>query len=331
MKQLFFISLLLAFISCSQVDRVEESIQEMHTSASQTRSMAMDIDKDELENSPLLNELRSFNDSLNAVTHAAEANSFFPYIIQKKTAEVEVVDMVAYVIGYDLAKRAGLSHQEATTLALVKSGIASICEAISSIAPKLPPVATRTFKDYENVLSAAIHQPSYSILARSQYEQLGDMRMFENYRNYFTTGINHNLLINKYRAGLSSEDIIIDMFDNNTRDIIYSDDFQTMLSEEMNRMQYADTDFYYLFADKANMVITFSQQKAAESMKLYTEAVLNNATTLSRLKAITYRYMSATSQSLEIDPSEKIILLNSFPIALMSGALWTSITNSDTE
>ena len=318
----------MAFISCSQVDSLDGTIQDVQTSTSDTRSISID---QELENSPLLNELRSFNDSLMTSTPDAETNAFWYQYLLKKTAYVSIVDMVGYVNGYETAKSKGLSEQYVQIIATIQSACASICAAISSIAPKLPPATNTTFIDYENLYSATTLDPNYAMLAVSQSKQLGDMSMFLKYKENFTPALNHNLLINKYRSGLSEDDNITVIFDKKAYDIIHSEEFQELLANGRNYILSNDIDYTYLFSDHVHMVTTISQYKAAEVMRLFTEIILNNNITLSQLKSITRTYMDKSHDSSEIDQSEKEILLNSFPITLMSGSLWTSLTNSDTE
>lgn len=137
-------------------------------------------------------------------------------------------------------------------------------------------------------------------------------------------------MVNKYRSGLSDTDIITELF-NADYDIVYSDDFQSKVYEEMEIILAGDIDYLNLFSDRKAQITTLSQKKAGETLRLYIDAVSNNSLSLQKIKIITHHYMNLINSSSEINPSEKSILLRSLPITLTSGFIWTSISNFNPE
>lgn len=251
-----------------------------------------------------------------AVEEAVQADQVVDSILQSSMSHNLAGSLSEY---YEMDQRIRMAELEAAD--------ASEAAAKSSPTLSMPPLSNVTFKDYENFYSVIVNSPDYISLASQQMQLLGDMSLFNEYIMYFESGINHNLIINKHRVGLSDTDIIVDMFDAATNDLVYSDEFQTQLAESIRNIVAGNIDYNHLFSDRKTQTTSLSQKKAGEVMRLYVEAISNMNSTLSQYKLIAHQYISTVSLSKEIGIKEKQILLNSFPIAITSGVLWTSIFN----
>lgn len=322
MKKFIFLGLLLAFISCTQTNQPEDFSQNISEEYFETRSN----ESEELQNSSLLNELRAFNDSLaKSISYASTNQLNISPTLQNKINYVSIVDAIGYIVGYEHAKAYGLNHQISQIAATIQSVISSLRAAAEvSFPQKVPQLSSNPFQDYENVYSAITKSPNYSTLYAQQVQLLGDMSLLNNYINFFSQGINHNLMIQKYRAGLSEDEIITNVFSPEINDIIYSEDFQTQISDETNCILEGNFDFICLFADRKRETVSLSQKKAGEIMRLFSEAILNNNNSFDQIKFITYHYMANISSSSEIEHIEKSILLHAIPINITSRTLWTS-------
>lgn len=325
MKKLtILIAIVLSMVACTS-NSSPDYIQDAETAPGLlTRSQA---DDDELENSSLLNDLRSFNDSL-IVNSGIVPNSNSP-VVSNQVERLRIVDALGYVIGYGHAQEIGLKGIRADWVATIYSVYTSLmaAEKVHTIAAHLPSNSVKTFQGYATIYSAVLNSANYNDLATQQYLSFGGMSMFNNYKIFFNPAIDHNLMVNKYRSGMSDGDIVTEIFSDEVCDIIYSDDFQSKMCDEIEEILAGDIDYLILFSDRKKMTTSLSQKKAGETLKLYIDAVSNNHLPLEDVKLVTYHYMNSINSTSEINPTEKITLFKTLPITIASDVIWISLSN----
>lgn len=322
-KLIFMITVVFCMAACTSTNN-PDLFQDDEKLYSHTRAME---DSDDLANSLLLNDLVAYNTNFKNCTDVETASS--PTISLSRVEYVYVSDMLGYVIGYESAQRAGLRKEIVEIIATIQSAITSISAAIETIAHHLPPISGVTFESYENMYSAVTNASNYHSLVARQYQLLGNMSMFTEFRSYFDSSINHNLIIHKYRSGLADSDIVTDLFNDTEDTIIYSDEFQCELSEELKLILTRDIDYIKLFSDHKNQTTSLSQKIAGETLKLYVEAISDSHPQLDQLKSLTYYYMNSIANSSELNLRERTILLRAIPIAITSSVMWTSVVNQN--